>query len=210
MPAMRAMVVVPAKTGLAADSVVNNWGLEASIDVGTWQAAFVAAMENLYDGWQTYMSSLYTWSAARIKLYNLEDPIPRVPIFDLPMGLTGSFPLNTLPQEVALCLSFQGPRVSGQNQARRRGRVYLGPWATAAGDSGTGRPEAAMVTAINDSANTFLAASIAATSWSWAVISTAAGGPAVAVPVENGWVDNSWDTQRRRGNSPGVRSVFPF
>lgn len=210
MVAMRAQVVVPADTGLPEDVVVNTWGLDASIDVGTWQASFMAAMLAFYDERNSYLSSLYQWTAARVRLYNLADPTPRVPIFDLPLGLTGTFALNTLPQEVALCLSFQGPKLSGVPQARRRGRVYLGPWATAASDSGTGRPEDDLITLLIEAADELLDASNAATGWKWAVISGASGSTPTPVIVTNGWVDNAWDTQRRRGASPGTRALFPL
>jgi hypothetical protein len=207
---MRAQVAVPAKTGLAEDIAVNTWGVDASVDVGTWQASYIAALENFYDALQPYMSSLYTWQAARVKLYNMADPIPRVPIFDLPLGLTGSFPLNTLPQEVALCLSFQGAKISGENQARRRGRIFLGPFSSSAADTGTGRPEDDLITAVSDTANTLLTTSNAATGWKWAVISVTGPTAPNATVVTNGWVDNAWDTQRRRGNKAGARTLFPL
>jgi len=64
-------------------------------------------------------------------------------------------------------------------------------------------------------------ASSASAVWKWAVFSpTIAGGwflpdtegppnlPAAYSPVQSGWVDNAWDTQRRRGLEATARTVF--
>jgi len=48
-------------------------------------------------------------------------------------------------------------------------------------------------------------ASDAAADWTWVVYSTVDN---AMYPVDNGWVDNSWDTQRRRGVKPTARYTF--
>jgi hypothetical protein len=161
-----------------------------------------------YNSWSVQRSGLIAWAGTRIKLYSLADPKPRVPLRDESLGITGTHSAAGMPLEVALCLSFQAPKVSGQEQRRRRGRVYLGPFTNLSGDGSTGRPDATAITAITTAAQTLLDASQASSSWKWAVIHDANGVAPVAHVVENGWLDNAWDTQRRRGNAPGVRTTF--
>jgi hypothetical protein len=64
---------------------------------------------------------------------------------------------------------------------------------------------AATRTAAVNSWGNLLDASQAATAWKWAVYSTV---NATGVEVTNGWVENAWDTQRRRGRIATVRTVF--
>jgi hypothetical protein len=94
--------------------------------------------------------------------------------------------------------------VSGQPQARKRGRIYLGPFDTTQLNA-DGRILPACQTTIRNAAQALLTASDVALDWSWAVYSpTNASG----VIVDNGWVDNEWDTQRRRGRAATTRSTF--
>jgi hypothetical protein len=141
---------------------------------------------------------------------------------------------NSMPAEVALCGSFaadttgvaeHGPADAAiptpdravdmgapathagfdRLKARRRGRIFLGPFSTAAMATivpGSGRPRpllmgdllSAMGT-IRDDVNT-----------TWGVWSRR---DAVVRPVVSLWVDDAWDTIRRRGYSPSSRLVNP-
>jgi hypothetical protein len=49
------------------------------------------------------------------------------------------------------------------------------------------------------------AAAIASASWDWVVYSPTDD---AYHEVANGWVDNAWDTQRRRGYKPTSRTTF--
>jgi hypothetical protein len=106
-----------------------------------------------------------------------------------------------------LCLSFQAVKVSGQTQARRRGRVYIGGLGivTTAGTTNsfpvpTGQVVTNLVNAAQNLGNDAPDAN-----WSWVVYSRAND---IVVNVDNGWVDNAFDTQRRRGNAPSQRETF--
>src|SRR6185436_8786686 len=62
----------------------------------------------------------------RIKVYDLGDTEPRVPKIN--EAQTAFTPSGTsLPAEVAICVSYQALPQSGNPQASRRGRVFLGP-----------------------------------------------------------------------------------
>lgn len=90
---------------------------------------------------------------------------------------------------------------------RGRGRVYLGPFGTLANDSSSGRPSSTMRTAIRNAAQVLLDASSTSPGIDW-VVMTQAAGPATSTPVHDGWIDDAWDTQRRRGIAPSLRSVY--
>lgn len=145
-----------------------------------------------------------------IVVYNLIDPLPRVPVATIttPAPPRSSSAIG-MPEECAAVLSFQADTVSGQNQSRRRGRVYIGPLSTATLDSGTGSKFATIGTtfanAVIDMAESNLLLGLPA-SIQWAVYSPT---NSAAVPVTNGWFDLTWDTQRRRGGRSPVRTLWP-
>lgn len=120
---------------------------------------------------------------------------------DFAFSPTGSAPL---PAEVALVMSFQAARASGQNQARRRNRVYLGPLGGSA-PSSDGRPAPGFVTQVARAGSDLAAAASSSVNWNWVVWSPT---EQQDYQVDNGWVDNSWDTQRRRGLAPTSRTTF--
>lgn len=208
MGAYRAQVVIPASTGVGKDAIVNAWGFYTLDTTAVAQAAITSNLRTFYDGWANYRSFMYQWTQARLKLYHLVDPKPRVPVADVLLGLSSTVPTTTLPTEVAICLSFQAARVSGQSQRRRRGRVYLGPLAQLASVSSTGRPLGTMITTMLASAES-LRTGIGATTVGWVVLSQPKPtDPLTWSNVTGGWMDDAFDTQRRRGPAATSRTVF--
>jgi hypothetical protein len=106
-----------------------------------------------------------------------------------------------LPAEVALCMSFKAVPVALTPIRRRRGRVYIGPFAsdslgtTSLGDA---RPTQLLQETIADAGKRLADAA----GHGWSVFSRFNG---VAAEVVEIWVDNAWDTQRRRGSDPSSR-----
>lgn len=116
-----------------------------------------------------------------------------------------------LPSEVALVLTYEsifsgvpefGPGHT-RPRARHRGRLYLGP--LTAGMAGVGsdfvyRPGATMCTMVGAAAGrlrnlaTTSSGLVAWAQWSRKDLRVSS--------VASGWVDDSWDTQRRRGAAP--------
>lgn len=148
-------------------------------------------------------------TATSFKLFNLTDPEPRVPTFSTTATLGAQTdPLYSTPLEVALCLSYYATPISGVNQASRRGRLYIGPFGDLLSISGSPTaftaPSTATITAFTTAAHN-LKTSTTADSWIWVVYSRKLNSSAAIV---GGWVDNAWDTQRRRGNAPTVRSLW--
>lgn len=136
------------------------------------------------------------------KLYDMSDPEPRRPVYETTRSYTPISNQQMLPHEVALCLSFQADPVSGVPQARRRGRIFLGPLAEAA--SSQARPSTSILNVVETAAQRLLDES-GLGAWKWQVYSRTSQTHAT---VTGGWIDNAWDTQRRRGNAPTARQSF--
>lgn len=121
-------------------------------------------------------------------------------------------PINTdgLPEELAVCLTIRGvPPWT----PRRRGRVYLGPWADSpnvldpASTAAPARVESGVAANITDIILARAAALADDTeSMRWCIRSS--------VPTENyvvvdsGYVDDAFDIQRRRGPDATLRTSF--
>lgn len=123
---------------------------------------------------------------------------------------------SNLPLEVAICCSFKGYYSEGPvlERARRRGRVYIGPLNdTVLQGNGTAAPPRPSVDFVNlltakmqdlrENAQTGAGTGGASAPW---VIWSRAGG--AIHNVVGGWVDNAWDTQRRRGNETTTRTQW--
>lgn len=150
-----------------------------------------------------YMSTLVS-SLATVRLYNLDDPKPRPPVYESTFVFSrGS--ATPLPREVAMVVSYQASREAGMLQSRRRNRWYVGPLNTNAMAASGGLPATQFITDLRYAAKEMLKASQAALGWAWMVYSPTNN---AVYEIENGWVDNAWDTQRRRGEKPTVRGPW--
>lgn len=204
MPTYRTQVQILTADGTPANYATNTWHCAAPdlVELALWEAALVAFYEDI----SNYMSNQVkaTPNNLYFKHYDIADPEPRAPVLEGPQSFT---PNNTagLPPEVALVVSFQAPKTSGVPQARRRNRIYL-PFLTAAANSTDGRPAGAFLTAVETAAADLLAASgPTSADWQWMVYSPTDN--AIDL-VDNGWIDNEWDTQRRRGRIATSRYTF--
>lgn len=212
MPTYRCQVIIPHVNGLARDAMTNTFHF---IDFVPQPLADLAddvtpLIETLYESVYTGSSrgsSSYAWFTSRTKWYDLAQPQPRVP-YELPLPLNVTPQASVIPNEVSIVSSFQANPQSGIPQARRRGRVYLGGLGTGWFDaSGAGQPPRLNTTAIGSIATAFDAfrTAVAGTSARWAVWSTV---DQAAYLVDNGWVENDPDTQRRRGSRATVRTTW--
>jgi len=198
---------------LPRDEAQNVWHFQTPGDVAAAGDAIMQVLTDFYDTAHANVlfSTLLTGSA-RIKIYDLEDPSPRPPVYEGTPALTGTLGAP-YPAEVAVCMTYQGPVVAGIPQARRRGRVFLGPISTAAASGGTGDLRVA-ISAREDicGAAQGLIEQTELPGLTWSVYSPtldAAGSLASAfTTVTNGYVNDAFDTQRRRGLPPTTRSTF--
>lgn len=197
-----------AASNIPADKVVNTFhfeGAESATNTANMRDLLVDFYSDTYLGGtiRGLMPDSAVTGDWTLNIYCLADPEPRQPraSYEGTMAVSTS---DGLPSEVALCLSYHGAPVSGESQARRRGRIYLGPF-TEAMNSAEGRPGSGQMDTILGAAAELLAASQASTTWEWVVYSRVAD---ATTPVVGGWVDDAWDTQRRRGVARTERRLF--
>lgn len=192
-------------TGLPGDLSTNTvyW----SVDTSDLEVAANIIGLRLYQGMEVIGSLMPACVSrdAEVAVYAMADPEPRVPAL-FPVTLDASSVAGGLPLEVSLVCSFHGaPPVT----PRRRGRIYIGPLNTgqlAASTSSTfPRPQTAVVDGL------------AAIVEGWAADGTGIDeGMFIYSPtsgfytrVVGGFVDNEFDTQRRRGVLASGRTVWP-
>lgn len=214
MANLHVQISLPYTTGLPADLSTNNLYFST---VAAPTGAQLVAIENAIVGFfnntitttlAQFISSLVsrTGNACSAKVYDLADPTPRVPIDEWTFTLGAAGGTGVLPEEVAMCLSFRAAYVSGQPPARRRGRIYIGPLQRGASDTAGDRPIASFMTRLLDGAQ-FLYDTTQADAVNWVVWSDM---DQVARLVVSSWVDNAFDTQRRRGLGPTFRQTNPL
>ncbi len=214
MAIVRAQIEIQSTAGMPTDVVMNRFHFRTPFDpvINTERDEIIARITGFYDGllsntrrlsarWPVTVSGI----GHVIKLYNMGDPVPRVP-FSVTTFALGVVPSQTgLPDECALVLSFQASKISGTPQARRRNRIYFGPITQSSTTtlSSETRPSTQFVDDLVKAADEKLAVNGAGVEW----ITRSETTGAVAI-VADGWVDNAFDTQRRRGPNPSVRTTF--
>jgi hypothetical protein len=203
MPLYRLQQTIATADNTAANYATNTYHFIGDDD--TVLPALATAVQAVYSSMRLQMSNLVRQNNHEYKIYDMSDPEPRAPLLEGSWNFSAAITNNPLPPECTICLSFQGSKISGVPQARRRGRVYL-PFLQLSGSGADGRPTAAVITAAVNAGTGLLTASNAAADWSWIVASSF--DPLDGAIVQNGWVDNEWDTQRRRGRVATSRSVY--
>jgi hypothetical protein len=203
MPDFITTAVIKTADNVAANYATNTYHFKAD-DLTALSLAH-AALTTFYQAIDTNFSDMVNAGAGGLEItsWDFGDSPPRAPVLTTTATLAG-MSINGLPPEVALCMSFQGARLSGVPQARRRGRVYI-PFLTETANDGTGRPSSALITSIANAGQALLTASDGAATWEWEIYSSVAPG---FTTVTDGWVDNEWDTQRRRGRVATSRTTF--
>lgn len=212
MTVLRMMINIPADSGLSEDICVNNLHWETDDVLPATLNVIEGWVSTFYNAWAAYRSPQWTWEQTTVKWYKMGDPPPRAPVREVSLALNASTGTQALPPELALCCSFQGNRVSGIPQARQRGRIYLGPLAGVAADTTLARPANAFTTAVQSAADALITVMTGDTNKHWIVFTKYAGpvpgGGDWHARVTNGWIDDAWDIQRRRGNRPTSRKLF--
>jgi hypothetical protein len=150
----------------------------------------------------SYMSVLVHQGALKhqIRLYDEAAPLGSPPVFSQQFTLAaiGNIPL---PAEVSMCLSFRAAPQPPVPPSRLRGRIYFPLLSTEAlglVSSGDARPSVTFQNTLAD-AGLRLATAVG---HDWSVWSRANG---IFNPVVDMYVDNAFDTQRRRGAVPSTR-----
>jgi len=205
--------VLQGPSGLPEDRYVNTFNFSGAAEPGHVAAADLIKnmLQDFYtlpppDGGgnalQAYMPN-FVADLAQVRVYRWQDAVPReAQIRTYPFAGAAPAPL---PSEVALCASYYATR----NLPRQRGRIYLGPLTTFGLLSLPGQPSrpALDLVATLAAASKRLVVQSEANGLSWTVRS-AVGAVATFSKIDNGWVDNAWDTQRRRGEDATSRTTW--
>jgi hypothetical protein len=127
-----------------------------------------------------------------IKIYDDEKAPPSYPLYTT--SNPGTAHVNTIPREVALCLSYY----SGFNRPSLRGRLYI-PQILFGGTAGL-KPTVGQQNAVLALKDVFKAPGTSGHQWVvWSKRNK------LASIVTNVWVDDEWDTVRSRGLRPTTR-----
>jgi hypothetical protein len=204
----KAMYVRQCLSGMTEDVYVNNFTFLADDNHVSAADDIAAALTDFYEGTNpAYPVGAYLHpcvsNAAVIKVYKLSDAKPREPVTRTYTSSVTRANGQGIPEEAAITLSFSA---AAPHTARRRGRVYLGPL-----NVGTVEEDASSKASYVRAA---CRADIAAAAVrlanhedaGWLIHSTMAGG--TFSEVVTGWIDDAFDTQRRRG--PDARSRYTW
>lgn len=208
--------VLKSASGIPANDCVNTWYVDGGVGIAPDPGDCFSALEEFYtlDTSSTfnvgdYINDTILRTDGVILEYVLEPQVE-------PNGVSESYsvdlpPASTapLPQEVAACVSFVTSDYNVvANPGRFRGRVYIGPLnLNASVDGGANQPArlaTAFITTLAEAATNLKAALIAA-DCQWVIWSRA---DAVFRAVDRGWVDNEFDTQRRRQWDPTGKTFW--
>ena len=218
----RVQVTVPLDSMIPDDAIVNTWHFDDDDDPvaapSDTQGWIMQALTAFYTAIDSAVFPASVASPLTVRMYDMREAEPRQPVDVDTIAIVPSAD-DPLPNEVALTMSFAATPISGVNPQRRRGRLYLGPIAASAGElvNSQWRPKAATRTAIANAASALIDGvehpGSPGLHLKWAIYSptTDAGGANLDDSfhdVVSGWVDDAFDTQRRRGCEPTTRTVF--
>jgi len=206
---IKAQVSIPTDNNVPADAVTNTmWFVTSDLTAPTQlqYETIQAALGSAYSTMTPHLSARMNLGAATVKCYHWQGPQPILPAFTGPITFNGAPATTDGAPEVALVLSYHASlNQSGIPNARRRGRIYLGPLAVTGAVTPLDNLRSAAL-AMGSTLYTTLNTGAGINGVKWAVYSAAQNG---APWVTGGWVDNAWDTQRRRGIKATTRSTFP-
>jgi hypothetical protein len=206
---IRALVEIPMRTGMPRDTVVNTFAFKMHAGTATTDAArddVIAALNHFYLNGATGINPLGAYlgqavnrgtNQCMIKTYDMAEAPPRTPrigTFTLPT-VSGSY--SPIPSEVALCLSFKAASKKGPSG---RGRVFFGPingGAVAEDSDYVNRPTSALINSLKHAGAALRDECTSVGIVDWCIYSTI--GTDHLHPVTDVWVDNEFDTMRKRG-----------
>lgn len=209
-----AQVELATESAIPADNIINTFAF-TWVPSGTPSGAdyldLAASLSGFYQAWTTFRSrTVPSTGNHQVKIYRLSDPSPRVPVATLPISVgTGSASTDRFPVEVACCLSIRANVSSGEHAARRKGRIFIGPLVSGASQNtldGYPRPSPTFRTALANAADELLTSTLSG-DWAWSVWSRVDD---ELFSVVGGWIEDEWDTQRRRGPMGTVRTIWPI
>jgi hypothetical protein len=221
MTIIKAQVSMSRGSGLSEDRVVNTWHFSTpgAVPLPPELARinemlvrfYITNFSSALGAPLTFFSPFVTGPLV-VRLYNEDVPVPRPLLAEFLTPFALLQPGASLPAEVALVMSYSSDRTAGVKPSSERGRIYLGPFRVSASIDGAfdSRPHADLLASIARHATRLITdgETIGAV---WVTYSPTRRSrlqePYFGV-VERGFVDNAWDTQRRRGRDSSTRTLF--
>ncbi len=208
-------------SNLPEDRYVTTWHF-ISTDAGAgivWATTFQAValrVQQFYMACNSLLSTLAIGTNSHVPAvygYNPDDAKPRPRHVKTPAGdIALPSAVSGMPNEVAACVSFHDNNVAGQ-----RGRIYFGPLASSVIDQaipGDAKLTSGARLTLANAAAALRDKNTNAARWAVKSVSRKDGSITADDPVyrtiKSGWVDNAFDTQRRRGVKPTERFIFPL
>lgn len=215
MPTYRVDAILAYSTELPRDVAINTFHVFSEDPLSGEGAAndIFDAVEDFYNGANTtlpvgdYLSSTIArgGSKCRLTVRNVEADGP--PLYERFWSLDSTSSSTQLPLEVACCLSYRGANPGGVPAGRTRGRIYVGPLNTTAQNGGgdvLSRPSSGFRADLAVAAGR-LRSDLLAADAPWVVYSRVGED---SWTVTGGWIDDTWDTQRRRGVEATTRTTW--
>jgi hypothetical protein len=200
MPNRRFHAILHSSTNLPEDDAVNV--LYFDVQDSNFSVGFTSSNQQVCDGIQ----AAYAWIGGQlgtslngkmtVKVYEL---LGGQPVFEKKYDTPFARGTGACPREVAICLSYATVDNPDASTPRRRGRIYVGPLAGAT----TETVESGKRQAILD-LGTKLSQIGTANGVTWKMFSKMDN---AAFKIESMWVDDAYDTQRRRGRKPTTRTT---
>lgn len=223
-------------SGLPEDVTVNTWHFEDAGDTdtetaghainGVMAAAYFTDTGALGNNLGEFISSsISRTNKPKLKTYAVDKATGLAisePIEDLPAAFSAPIGAGPLPREIALCLSFHGDLTGLAEEvadtadaglerdrpaSRKRGRVYIGPLSQAALTAGTDSRPGAGIMAVSLRVGAYLLSGPAPLVTNELVPVVYSRKLRTTADITGFWVDNEWDTQRRRGLRRTTRST---
>ena len=223
-PTFKIVTTWQRKSGIERDAVQNVWYYQgpstnpAPADFGNWANNFTAFLGAIGNGLGRVMStSVDDISVAYWLLPNTPGAIG-APKMEL---LTSNAIVGTgvtLPTEVAICMTLEADITGIPEQgpggvrpaARRRNRKYIGPldesWVSFTGVTEEPVPTQTRLDTLLSAYKTHMIDAMVTDGWVGVCFSQANWD---AHPILRVWVDNAFDSQRRRGNDPTLKTALP-
>lgn len=197
MALYRSIVSIPLDSALPRDAVnLTPWFNDHGLTTDPQNLA--SSLADVFSGVGSWLGAAYEIT---VKMYEHTpgDPTTGPPKASVTKN-KGSIATCNGPREIALCLSYY----AGQNIPGRRGRLYLPITCLSGGTAQwtTLRPDAAMRSKVSAIGGKL--AAIGGADVDWVVHSKRDD---ASFNVSNTWVDDEWDTQRRRGLGPTARTL---
>jgi hypothetical protein len=193
MAKLRFQVVTRRQGELAIDHVVNSVYFDV-LGIGPGSEPDYAALAvSVRDAFRQ-RGGIPAGYGVEVTCYDMADAKPRPIKATAPWMFSNNAAGESVPREVALCLSYYSER----NIPRFRGRLFIGPWSYAVERPVLGQRQnlTQLATALG---------AVGGANVDWQLYSPTRN---AFSKITNGWVDDEWDTVRSRGLRATLRENF--